>query len=348
MTLLDYLLPFFYHPLWYLARLLGRVSPLAFYAADPLDYEMFIPIRQHLKRDVEYIAANSKTARYFKRRRIPFRRYPAFPQAVIMARHEAYKFPIKQIVKIGFDHGLYQFKRWTDPRYYNQFDVYFVSSERQAQTAAEKGIRTVKAIGYPKLDKAFDGSITKEDLEKLKKKLGLDSTRPTVIFTSTWDVGGLSALTCWIGRVGELADRYNILITVHPWTKARLLRQLQQIPRTFFLRESDVTPYLMLSDVFVGDYNSLIGEFCALDKPIITFKVGQGSSRALPEVRQMIDDISVQVDNFDQIPRAIERCLRYPDEKRAARQQANRTLFLKLDGKAGQRAAGEIEKMLSA
>ncbi len=348
MTLLDYLLPLLYWPMWKMASLLGRAIPLAFYAADPLDYEMFLPIQKHLKQTVECIAANSKTAAYFKKNKIPFRRYPAFPRAVIMGRHEAYKFPVKKMIRIGFDHGLYQFKRWTSPRYYNQFDVYFVSSEHQAQIAAQKGIRTVRAVGYPKLDKAFDGSIGLNDLRELKKKLGLDSAKPTIIFTSTWDVGGLSAITRWIGRVGELTERYNILLTAHPWTKPRLLEQLKRIPGTFFLQESDVTPYLMLSDVFVGDYNSLIGEFCALDKPIITFRVRQDSSRALPEVQKMIADISLQVDSFDEIPQAIEHCLRYPNEKQAARQKANRILFMALDGQAGKRAADIIETFFVA
>ncbi len=348
MTLLDYLLPIVYWPLWHFYRLLGRQIPLAFYAADPLDYEMFLPIQKHLNRQVLYIAANIKTAGYFRQRQIPYRRYPAFPQTVIMGRHEAYKFPVKKIIKIGFDHGLYQFKRWTDSRYYNQFNVYFVSSKRQEQIAEQKGIRTVKAIGYPKLDKAFDGSITEKHLNEIREKLGLDSDKPTVIFTSTWDVDGLSALTRWIDRVGELGNRYNILLTAHPWTKPHLLDRLKQIPGTFFLQESDVTPYLMISDVFVGDYNSLIGEFCALDKPIITFKVGQGSARALPEVQQLIADISMQVESFEQISSAIEYCLKHPAEKQEARRRANQTLFLALDGKAGQRAARIIDNYLPA
>ncbi len=84
---------------------------------------------------------------------------PSFPNIVIMARQTPYKFPVNKIVKIGFDHGLYQFKRWTSPKNYNGFDVYFVSSSDQVRIANSMGINTVKAIGYPKLDKAFNGTV---------------------------------------------------------------------------------------------------------------------------------------------------------------------------------------------
>ena len=342
MTLLDYLIPLFYKPLWYLLK----TDDVAFYAVDPLDYEMFLPIKKHLDHKIVYIAKNKKTRDYFRKKNISFKRYPAFPRAVIMGRHAAYKFPVKQIKKIGFDHGLYQFKRWTNVKLYNQFDVYFVSSEEQVKTARKMGINTTKAIGYPKLDKLFDGSINNDDLQKLKDRKGLAASKKTVIFTSTWDVAGLSALERWVDRVQELTEKYNILLTAHPWTKPSLLVKLSAIKGAFYLQESDISLYLMISDVFVGDYNSLIGEFCALDKPIITFRVPE-SGRTVPEVMEMIKNISYQVDNFDEIPAAIEHCLKYPDEKRDAMRNANKKLFYALDGKSGERAAKFIKNIIN-
>ncbi len=341
MTLLDYLIPLFYNPLWYLFK----TDDIAFYAADPLDYEMFLPIQKHLNHAVVYVAKNKKTRQYFRKNNIPFKRYPAFPKMVIMGRHSAYKFPVKKIKKIGFDHGLYQFKRWTSVKLYNQFDLYFVSSAEQVKIARKMGITTVKAIGYPKLDQAFDGSISENDLTVLKKKLGINPKKATIIFSSTWDVAGLSALTRWIERVQELSGRYNILLTAHPWTKPALLQKLKQVKGAFFLDDNDITKYLMIADLFVGDYNSLIGEFCAFDKPLITFRVPE-SRRTVPEVMQMIRDISYQVNNFDEIPPAIKYSLQHPQEKSEARRAANKVLFYALDGKAGKRAADYINQYL--
>jgi CDP-glycerol glycerophosphotransferase (TagB/SpsB family) len=345
MTIFDYLLPIIYKPLWSLQQKLQKTKDVAFYAADPLDYEMFLPILKHLDMDVIFIAKNAKTCSYFQQNNIPYIKYPFFPKAVIMGRHAAFKFPASRIVKIGFDHGLYQFKRWTKAKYYNQFDAYFVSSESQVESAKKLGITSVHAIGYPKLDKAFDGSIVKNDLSELREKLNLDPHKKTVIFTSTWDVGGLSALTKWIDRVHALTDTYNVLLTAHPWTKKHLLQKLKAVSGATFLPEADVTTYLMLADVFIGDYNSLIGEFCALDKPIITFRTPV-SNRSVAAVRQMIAEISYQVDDFDDLPKAIEHCCKQPNEKSAERNQANKLLFKALDGKAGIRAADKIKEMI--
>jgi hypothetical protein len=341
MAVLSSLLPIIYNPLWYLFNR----DVVAFYAEDPLDYEMFLPIKKHLDYEVVNVAKNKKTRIYFKEKGIPYKRYPFFPKAVIMGRHSAYKFPVKKIKKIGFDHGLYQFKRWTRVKYYNQFDIYFVSSEEQERNAHRRGIVTAKAIGYPKLDKVFDGSITDNDLQRLRNKIGLDSNKKTVIFTSTWDVAGLSALERWVDRVGELVNDYNILLTAHPWTKEKLILKLKSVKGAFYLEESDISKYLMIADLFIGDYNSLIGEFCSLNKPLITFKVPE-SERTVPEIRRMISEISFQVDRFDELPEAIAYELAHADEREEARLRANKKMFFALDGKAGERAAKYIKEII--
>ncbi len=345
MNLIDYLLYVPYKVLWHVLNLFKKREDIIFYCADPLDYEMFLPVAKHLSFPVRIIAANRKTRRYLKEKGLPFGRPPVFPRAVIMARHAAYKFPVKKIVKLGFDHGLYQFKRWTSAKYYNRFDVYFVSSSQQMKTALQKGINSTQAVGYPKLDKAFDGSITSEYLVDLGRQIGLDPAKKTVLFSTTWDVDGLSAIRRWVDRVHELTGQYNILLTAHTWTKSEFIHKLRHVPKAYFIEAFDITEYLMLSDVFVGDYNSLIGEYCALDKPIITFRTNAGT-RAIPEVRKLIAEISVQVEDFNQIPKAIERCLENPNEKQEQRRRANRIFYYKLDGQAGKRAAQIIEETI--
>lgn len=344
MALFDHLLPVLYSPLWHIAHHFGLTHKTAFYAADPLDYEMFLPIAKHLDFSCVIIAKNRKTRNYLKSKGIPYLYYPAFPELVIMGRHAANKFPVRAIKKVGFDHGLYQFKRWTKAKRYNLFDVYFVASEAQVKSSRERDIYTTKSIGYPKIDKAFNGEISQASLERLRKKMQLNPAKKTVIFTSTWDVADLSALKRWIYRVGELKNEYNILLTAHTWTRQKYIDYLKSIEGTHYLESFDITEWLMIADVFVGDYNSLIGEFCALDKPIITFRVPE-SDRTVPEVYKMIADISIQVDTFDELPLAIERCIQNPDEKQEARARANRTMFHALDGKAGLRAAKYISEI---
>jgi len=343
MVLSYYFYKYPYKLLWHINRFFNE-GEVIFYCADPLDYDMFAPINKYL-RNVVIVAKNSKSRKYLRNKGIAYSRMPVFPKIVIMARHAHYKFPVKEIIKIGFDHGLYQFKRWTSPKNYNAFDVYFVSSNEQVKTAQKMDIHTTVAIGYPKLDNAFNGYFDKNFLDHLRKKNNIDPNKKTIIFTSTWDIGGLSALSKWIDNVETLIKQFNILLTVHTWTTPKLISKLKSIKGATYLEEYDVTPYLMISDIFVGDYNSLIGEFCSLDKPIITFKV-QPSERSIPEVHSLIKNISIQIDDFNEIHAAIEKSLKNPNKKSEERKKANKILFDNLDGQAGKRAADEINKYL--
>lgn len=345
MVLSYYLYKCPYKILWYINSFF-KEGEVFFYCADPLDYEMFEPINKYLQ-NVIIVAKNSKSRKYLKNKGISFKRMPVFPRAVIMARHEHYKFPVDKIIKIGFDHGLYQFKRWTSPKNYNSFDIYFVSSNEQVKTAQKMNIRTTIAIGYPKLDNAFNGQFDNNYLDKLKRKMNLNPEKKTIIFTSTWDVSGLSALHKWIDHVVTLTEQFNILLTVHTWTSPKYIKKLKSIDGAVYLDEYDVTPYLMIADVFIGDYNSLIGEFCAFDKPIITFKVPE-SNRSIPEVHNLIKSISIQIENFDELNYAIKRCLNNPGEKAEERKKANKILFDNLDGLAGKRAADEITNYINS
>ncbi len=343
MVLSYYLYKYPYKIAWHFRKIFG-LKQLVFYCADPLDYEMFLPIKRYLP-PIKIIAKNNKTRKYLTKKGIEYFRMPVFPKVVIMARHAHYKFPVNDIIKIGFDHGLYQFKRWTSPRNYNGFNVYFVSSEEQVRTAMAMGINSTVAIGYPKLDNAFNGTYDNKYLNKIKESINLDPLKKTIIFTSTWNIDGLSALEKWVDNVHLLTKDFNVLLTVHTWTSKRYIEKLKSIKGAVFLEDFDVTPYLMIADIFVGDYNSMIGEFCAFDKPIITFKVPK-SKRVIPEVREMIKKISYQINEFDEIYSAINYCLLNPNEKSEARKKANEIMFYKLDGKAGQRAASIIKSYL--
>lgn len=344
MTPAYYLYKYPYKLGFYIAKLFNRNKGLVFYCGDPLDYEMFVPIKKHLPK-IDIVAKNKKTRNYLTKNGINFLRMPVFPKAVIMARHAPYKFPVKSIIKIGFDHGLYQFKRWTSPENYNRFNAYFVSSPEQVKIARTLNITSTKAIGYPKLDNAFNGTYNEVYLNKIKTELNLAPNKKTIIFTSTWNIDGLSALDRWIDRVGELSEEYNVLVTVHTWTAKSKIDLLKSIKGITFLDKFDVTPYIMIADVFVGDYNSLIGEACALNKPIITFRVPE-SKRSIKEVRKMIESISIQIDSFDEINQAIFSSVGNPDEKIEEREIANSIMYLALDGEAGKRASEEINNLL--
>lgn len=339
-----YIYKYPYKIAWHFCNLFRKKNQLSFYCADPLDYDMLVPIIKYFP-EASIIAKNTKTKEYLKSKNLSYLGMPSFPNIVIMARQTPYKFPVDKMIKIGFDHGLYQFKRWTSPKNYNGFNLYFLSSEAQVNTAISKGINTVKAIGYPKLDKAFNGEINKNHLSELSKKKNIDPSKKTLLFTTTWDVAGLSAIEKWIEKIDTLTENYNILVTVHTWTKEKHKQKLRNNKNVVFIEEMDATHYLMISDILIGDYSSIIGEFCAFNKPIVTFKVPE-SDRTIPEIQSLISNISTQIDNFEELPNAILSYINNPDKKSKERMEGNKILFFALDGKASNRAAAEIKKLL--
>ena len=96
----------------------------------------------------------------------------------------------------------------------------------------------------------------------------------------------------------------------------------------------------------VSDTSSIIAEFCALNKPIITFKVGK-TKRSLIEINQLLKKISIQINDISLLKKAIEESLTEPDKKNVERQRANKIMFDKLDGRAGKKAAEIIRKKLA-
>lgn len=339
-----YLYKYPYWVLWKLVRLFKKNPELAVYCADPLDYVVLKPVIDHLPEAI-FLAKNKKTAGYLKTQGIAYRRMPSFPRAVIMCRHAAHKFPVQEIIRIGFRHGAYHFKSFAKARYYNSFDCYFVTSKTEEKLAREHGITTAFAIGFPRLDPLFDGTIDEVKIKAYKKSANIDPRKKTIIFTATWDKSGMSAIEQWIDKIHQLTSKYNILVTVHPWMSKKYLRKLRSMEGIFFIENPDLLPYLLISDVMVGDTSSILAEFCVLDKPIITFKT-KHAKRSDPELEQLIQQFSARIESFDELQNAIEFELENPGHKSSDRQNATKIMFDELSPDAGKKAANQIQLLL--
>jgi CDP-glycerol glycerophosphotransferase (TagB/SpsB family) len=265
---------------------------------------------------------------------------PAFPKIVIMARHALHKFPYKKIKKIGIRHGPYHFKKMISKNKYNAFDMYFFTSDKELEIAEELGITSGAVGGFPKLDDAFNGSITTKELVKLRKTMHFDNN-PIILFSATWEKSGMSAVKRWNERLYELTKEYNILVTVHPFINSKIKKRLKRIPDIHFIEDKDILSYLMLADLLISDTSSIIAEFCALNKPIITF-LTQDSYRLTEEVKSILEKISEQIITFDELKNILPGVLKNPSKKQEQRQFYSTIMFDNLDGKHAQRMANTI------
>jgi len=335
-----YLLTLPYTLLWHLTHRLGKTEDVVLYCANTLDYQIFAPIQKYLQ-PLPVVAKDKKAQRELAAIGVTAKLLPSFPEGVIMCRQAAYRFPAGAIKKIGVSHGAYNFKPFASAESHNLLDRYFMTSSTDVDNARKAGIRSAFAVGYPKLDPAFDGTYDTVFCKNFREQIGLDKNKKTLLFTATWDKSGQSAVAQWADKLAQFTQRYNVMVTVHPWTSAPFVKQIRNTLGVLFIDTFDVIPYIMQADVCVGDTSSILGECCALDKDIITFNVPE-NKRTVPHVHKMIRDFSLQIDNATQLDDAIQRSLKNPQEKQAQRAAANQIMFDTLDGKAGQRAADEI------
>ena len=343
MVLSYYLLKMQYTVIWEVRERLGLNKEVMLYCANTLDYQIFAPIQRHLK-PLKVVAKNKKAQLSLAKSGVESVVDPVFPKGIIMCRQAGYKFPASRMKKIGMRHGAYIFKPLANCKGYNLLDHFDRTSSSEVERALAHGITCGKAIGFPKLDPMFDGTIDELTLKEVEQKAHIDSQKNTILFTATWNKSGASAIDQWVDKLEQFTDKFNVLVTVHPWTSEELQLKIKQTPNVYFIDTLDILSYIQLADVCIGDTSSVLAECCALDKPIVTFKL-EDCKRTVKEVKEMIKSFSIQIEEFDQLLPAIENSLSHPDNRQEQRQQANKIMFDQLDGKASLRAANHLKSV---
>ena len=231
------------------------------------------------------------------------------------------------------NHGAYHFKKMTSAANYRPFTLFFFSSKQDLANAEAAGVTCGKAVGYPKLDPYYN-------FKKVKS-----SNKPIIVFTATYDKSGMSAIHLWVDKLESLTEKYDIYVTLHPWMSRKYVKIIKNTEGVKLIEEESPLKYIAESDVCIGDTSSILAECCALDKPIITWKVPT-SERTVPEIEEILARCTWQIATFEELEPAIERCLAHPEELQDERKEASAIFFDELDGKAGFRVANEILKIL--
>jgi len=344
MVLSQYLLRIPYSLIWHLKKLLKIPMPIVFYTAELIDYYAFAPVLIHLK-PLTLVSPNLEVRTHLKELGIPCQARNLFPRAVIMCRHSTHKFPCKSIIKIGLRHGAYHFKRLTKAANYNQFDLYMFSSTKDLEAAISIGVTCGKAIGFPRLDPALRREYTTVHISALRDKYQIQKDKACLFFCATWSKSGMSAIELWYDKLDGLKDRYNILVSVHPWTPKAIVNHITMIDGFRLVDSSDSLPLITQTDVCIGDSSSMLAEFCALDIPIITFKTSK-ARRSLDEIEELIASFSLQISSFSELEEAVQALLADSNYLAEGRKRAKQIMFDNLDGSASNRAAAEILKLI--
>lgn len=335
MVLSYYLLKPFYSLAWRTLNLIQKRRETVFYCHTPVDMENWLPVQKYLK-PIRVVTDKKNTYRTLMNRGIKVSRMPIFPKAVIMCRVSAHKFPSRGVLKIGMAHGAYHFKRMTSAKNYRPFSLYLFTSKRDLENAQKAGVSSGKVGGFPKLDPYLP--VKHNDAEDIRLR------RVRVLFTATYDQSGMSAIRLWLPHLSSLTARFEIYVSVHPWTKQEYIDKIKAIPQLHFI-EGNPLSYIQKADLCVVDTSSIIAECTALGKPLISWIVPD-APRTVPEINEILDKISIRIKDFSELIPAIEKVIAQPGMFSKERAWANTIFFDPLDGKAGKRSAHTISKLL--
>jgi glycosyltransferase involved in cell wall biosynthesis len=193
-------------------------------------------------------------------------------------------------------------------------------------------------IGYPKVDCLVDGSL---DRHAILDRLGLDPSRPTVLYAPTWspysslNVMGRELIPS-LGRLGV-----NVLVKLHDRsydTTARgsggvdwrqRLAAICAAHGAHLVHDPDASPYLFSADLLVTDHSSVGFEFMLLDRPIVVIDSPELVSRARvnPEKVAQLQSAAFVARQQREVASTVRRALDRPTDHSAVRRAIADELF---------------------
>lgn len=241
--------------------------------------------------------------------------------------------------KYGFDAPDRSMREW--------HRLLFVNERRLRNYVAAGAIDAdspaIRLVGMPKTDCLVDGSIDRDDV---LGSLGLDASRPTVLYAPTWSpASSLNAMGEELVRA-LMAMPVNVIMKLHD--RSRDLRErysggidwvarLQPLlvpGRGVIAPGHDISPYLVASDLMITDHSSAGFEFLLRDRPIV--RIHRPALIELANIHKdyvdLLASVSDSVNVVDEARAAVERAILDPSARGADRRAVAADLFYRPGG----------------
>lgn len=166
-----------------------------------------------------------------------------------------------------------------EQRAVDRYDYFVVRGEHDVSTLvrAFRVRGTLLRTGYPRNDALVDrGASISGELDALRAGLDLPADRTIVLYAPTFreDADGrLSGfeLALDVERfVREFGDSHVLLVRTHYLNSAVLPPDTAHVVRNVS-HVKDVTPLMLLADVLVTDYSSMMFDYALLDRPMVFY-----------------------------------------------------------------------------
>lgn len=216
------------------------------------------------------------------------------------------------------------------------FDVYCTSgpvvTEKFNRLQKKHKYFLVRETGWPKMD-----YILNYPKDNLWDRSEYPSDKKIILYAPTFSEklqsgDDLLPQIPWIIRDDEIW-----LIKFHEFMNRKLVESISEKSndKIRIVDSYDITPYLYIADVMISDTSSVIYEFMALDKPVITYRTLKRT------------DKGINILTPDELRPALDRTLADPGEYSGMRHAHIAEVNPYLDGKTAERLFGVLEGIIT-
>lgn len=133
-------------------------------------------------------------------------------------------------------------------------------------------------IGNPRNDCLVGAKVTEEG-KRLRQEMGLPLDKKTILYAPVWreeeetDIEGCYKMQLGLHRMKEqLGDEYIVLVRIHDYITGRMIldKALEGFVYDFSFYD-DVQELMLVSDMMITDYSSMVFDYACLKRPIFFY-----------------------------------------------------------------------------
>lgn len=348
----------------------NRKKKILFYIAFPMNYAILKPIHLKLKADerldisfvLRFLEKKTTRSRYqfseLRDEKVVSKRLAKLKKWDVQICADFGLRSKKIPLNVFLFHGI-SFRNPTIVKDICRFEKVFVVGNYMMRKIISDGLipagdSRLALVGWPKLDAMVNGLFQRDEI---LSRLGLHPERQTVLYAPSHTT--YSSLYTMGEEVVETVMKIglNLIIKLHDllydptrnpvnWQE-RLSRYEGNGVAT--VRDYDVCPYLVVSDILISDASSVANEFTLLDRPIVFVDCPD----LIEAYRKTVDletwgrKIGYTVKDTNQLAAALRRAIEMPQEHSRIRTEAAKDIFYK-PGTATERAVREIYTLLAS
>ena len=236
-------------------------------------------------------------------------------------------------VKVQIFHGL-GVEKASHFKLRHFFDVYLTSGPYVTQgymkMRKKRPYFEVIETGWLKMD-----YILSHPKDGLRQRFGIPENKRVILYAPTFSrsMESSSELIKVIPTIIQKDEFW--LLKFHPLMPKKLIQPFKDLPKeqALIVKDGDITAMLHLAELMISDTSSVVYEFFALQKPVITF-------RAIGNMEKTLNITQPQG-----LRAAIDRSLQNPDEFAEQRNAALRDINPYLDGSVAMRTLKALDSL---